>query len=168
MNSDYQYNQGLLARFKPFLKNFGGIFTKKKRGQLLGLDDLPGRPNTKIDFWYDVRTRVKNSFIDLELFIETSETETVNQVITKENLEGFVYSLLHNPLVKEEANDITRAEIAQLFVEVGLRYLLSVQNEQSLAPKIVERNFEDTIGLSQYVIDSLKLTQKESVLQKRK
>jgi hypothetical protein len=97
----------------------GGIFSKKKRQQLLGLVSKTGGKNgTLYNFWYDVREQVKTALIDLQLFIETANEKDVNAVINKDALKNLVYTVLNQP--KE---DIAKVKIAQMFAEYGLGYL---------------------------------------------
>jgi hypothetical protein len=98
----------------------GGIFTKKKRQQLLGLYGQSGRDRTKYDFWYNTRKYVETALIDLRLFIETSDKDDVNKVITEKALDPIFRELLNTHVYEP---DSTRAKIAQSLIDIGFRYL---------------------------------------------
>lgn len=84
------------------------------------MDGLSGRDRTKNDFWNDVRKRVKNALVDLDIFVSTAEKSHVNQVINSGTLVPFVRALLDARKV-----DLTKAEIARLFIDEGFSYLQS-------------------------------------------
>lgn len=106
----------------------GGIFSKKKRKQLLdviwksggkaghGKSGLERR--TLSNFWYDARESVKTALIDLQLFLETANDKDVDAVITPEALSGVLSFLLDRSRGSGE-----RAKVAQLLAEQSLEYL---------------------------------------------
>jgi len=60
----------------------GGIFTKDKRRKLLGHKQKQGKYfEDTADFWYDVRSNVKNGLKDLELFFDVSHKKQIKEVI---------------------------------------------------------------------------------------
>ena len=134
--------------------SYGGIFTKKRRKQLLGLAGKSGRNRplegqTKASFWYDVRESVRNGLIDLQLFTETSGEEQVNKILTRENLEPLIFALLvysrHKPNNDEDVS--VKAKIAHMLVEYGLNYLRSESGFGQLRKK-EEQELDEAIELS--------------------
>ena len=70
-------------QFKDHLGAYGGIFTEDKRRKLLGVKAKPTKQDDKKespDFWYDVRTNVKNGFKDLRLFCYVAHPEQVKDI----------------------------------------------------------------------------------------
>lgn len=77
-------------QFKGHVSEKGGIFTDDKRRKLLGVkaklskqvqEDTP-------DFWYDVRTTVKNGFKDLRLFCLVAHPEQVKEIFEHKMITG--------------------------------------------------------------------------------
>jgi hypothetical protein len=137
-----------IAKFKPFIaKAGGGIFTRKTRERLLGIQPVSGRNRTKNDFWYDVRNRVENGLVDLELFIRVADRGQVNQVMTKKTLEPVITSLLR---VSSEAEpDPNLAEIAEMLIHWAFEYLQDKTPESmTLAHR---RTIEEAEDLSRYL-----------------
>lgn len=140
------YKENLIAYFGRFLaEKGGGIFTTITRKRLLGIDGLSGRDRTKNDFWNDVRKRVKNALVDLNLFISTADRAQVNKVINSETLVQLVRSLLDT-----RKADITKAEIACLFINEGFYYLQSTSGgNMTLAHG---RTIDEATNLANYLV----------------
>lgn len=146
--NDESIRERLIAKFSPHVKARGGIFTKKTRGRLLGILRQTGRGRTEHDFWYDVRNYVKTGLIDLELFIEMADKKHVNQVVTKETLTPVVRALLFHQILDEAEPDVRRAEIAQLLIHEGFRYLRG--GAVTLSHK---RAIEEALDLTNYLVE---------------
>lgn len=131
---------------------YGGIFTKKRRKQLLGLKGKSGRDRplegqSKYSFWYDVRESVKSGLIDLQLFIEAADEENVNTVLTKESIEPAVYAFFFYQKPQNEKDVSSKAKVARMLVEHGLNYLRSESRFGQLRKK-EEQEIDDAIELS--------------------
>lgn len=78
----------------------------------------------------------------------------MNQVITTETLKPVVEALLWHPVVARAEPDLTRAEIAQLFIRVGFDYL------SSMRPSDMTKAHQDTVNqasdLSNWLVDRFK------------
>ena len=159
MEQDQHKREKLLAKFQPFMERAGGIFGVKTRARLLGIEGLSGRNRTKDDFWHDQRESVKMALIDLDLFIEAADDNSVNQVITRETLEPIVNELLWGPVFIPPPPDraklyLERARIADLFIKWGFEYLSSMNSDMmSLSHK---RTMEDAIDLSRLLLETFK------------
>ena len=138
----------LIAKFRQCLEaRQKGVFTNKTRGRLLGIPDLPGRPKTRYDFWYDVRNKVRTALIDLQIFLEAADKQQVNQVVTKDTLKPFVKDILSF----YGGPDLTRAEIAGLFIRTGFDYLRSMwEGDLTLSHR---RTIEEALDLSDNLVE---------------
>lgn len=141
-------------KFKPHIKNSGGVFTSITRNRLLGISGRTGRGRTKSDFWYDVRTSVKNALIDLELFIETADDGEINKVLNHETLRPVVFALLSTMIDRKP--DKSRAEIAQLFIEIGFHYLTGMSGREIPLGSLRQRVTTDAVELSHLLAESFK------------
>jgi hypothetical protein len=130
-------DEKLVEKYEKHINDPVGIFTRQARGNLLGIT-LRGRKiwdttTRDYDFWFDMRTRIKNALVDLELFIETANDKDLNEVLNKETLEPIVKALLWRPIQQkdpeEKAIDTSRVEIARLFFQVGNLYLMGEDKE---------------------------------------
>lgn len=158
MSQNEEAKQHLIAKFQPIIaKAGGGIFTKKTRERLLGTRGLAGRDRTKSDFWFDVRNRVKNALVDLALFIETSDKDQINQVLTKESLEPVVYALLqYYSIWFGKEPDPNRAEIADMLILLSFRFLKeSAKGNITLSH---ERTMTEAVDLSDFLVSRIKGT----------
>ena len=95
--SEIKYFQDKYRRLytHPNYARSGGFFRTKKRKQLLNISGKSGRGMSKSDFWYDVRETVKTGLIDLQLFIDSANTNNLNRVINPESLIGILQSLFY-------------------------------------------------------------------------
>jgi hypothetical protein len=134
----------------------GGIFKKKKRKQLLGFLRKTGRDrpletlqgSKKASFWYDTRESVRNGLIDLQLFIETADDKNINRVINEESLAPIVQSIFTPFKLHYNLNDDgTKAKIALMLAENGLRYLSSLKWVAGGQRKAID----EIIGLSKLI-----------------
>jgi hypothetical protein len=130
----------------------GGIFTKKRRKQLLGLKGKSGRDRplegqSKYSFWYDVRENLKNGLIDLQLFIEAADEENVNNVLTRQSIEPVVYAFFFFQKPQNENDVSSKAKVAHMLVEHGLNYLRSESRFGQLRKK-EEKEIDEAIELS--------------------
>lgn len=158
MSYEDQHKEYIIAKFKPFIASAGGgIFLRKTRERLLGTRALSGRDRTKNDFWYDVRNRVKNALVDLELFVETADKEQRDQVLTKHSLEPVINALLISQLSWSERDpNPTKAEIADMLIQWGFNYLEAMtKNSLTLSH---ERTMKEALDLSNYLLSSIKGT----------
>jgi hypothetical protein len=145
-----------------------GIFVKKKRKQLLGLEAKSGGKTsgneerdrkTLANFWYDVRENVKCGLVDLQLFIETSRVDNIFRVLDNQRLEPIFKELLLSEWVNENFDFTSdKAKIAHMLVETGLKCLRQL-SEPYLRRK-AEEEIDDAIELSQQLMFNL-LTDKE-------
>jgi hypothetical protein len=126
--------QGLNAR--------GGIFTKKKRQQLLGLKGQSGRDRKKYDFWYDTRQFVKAALVDIQLFIETATLEDLEKTLNRKTLEPLVSVFLSDSA--ESSSE--KARVAQLLIETGFGYLRGKNQDFVRPPQ--EQAINNAIDLS--------------------
>lgn len=75
--------------YKVHTDDYGGIFTRDKRRKLLGLKQKQGTYHEdNADFWYDVRSSVKSSLIDLELFFEVADKNQIKDVLYNAELKA--------------------------------------------------------------------------------
>jgi hypothetical protein len=149
-----QYKQHLLAKFKPFIARAGGgVFTRKTRERLLGVRVTSGRDRTKNDFWYDVRNKVRNALVDLNLFIQTADKEQVSQVITKETLEPVVLAVLYNFYCTDPDPDPNKAEIANMIIQRGFDYFKEKANKSITLSH--ERSINEAVDLSNYLCKTI-------------
>ena len=136
-----------------------GIFSGKTRKKLVGEKRIWGgkEGNKKTDvntFWYRTRNQVKTALNDLEFFVEFAGENNVNQAVTAETLEPVVSSLLRTPISDAHPPDLNRAEIAKLFVNVGLEYL------REKKPRHITSSHQETmdqaIDLVNYLVEMFK------------
>jgi len=72
----------LKFKYKNLGKSEGGIFTADKRMKLLGQKPPFGKYHEDtVDFWYDVRSTVKNGLKDLELFFDVASPEQIKKIL---------------------------------------------------------------------------------------
>lgn len=145
----------IVKKYRLYLthpKGKGGIFTTITRGNLLGVP-IKGRKkrDKNYDFWLDVRSQVKTALVDLNLFIETAGEKNVNQVLTPEALEPVVESLLWHPILRKDKPDLTRANIAKLFIHEGFRYLRSMQKKHTTG--LYSRAIDDAYEACKYLVE---------------
>ena len=144
MMTDFKKQQ-LLDKYQEHLAQAqGGIFTKKGRERLLGIARKYGgdESRTLSTFWNRTTTYVENALVDLDLFIQTAEKKRFDKVISAESLRPIVQDLFW----AGERNDKNRAEIAQLFIQMGFHYL-----ESSLLhslSQVHQRSISEAVDLS--------------------
>jgi len=146
-------------RIIPKLRTFaqiagGGIFTPKTRKMMVGLKSITGRDRTKNDFWYDQRKRVKNALKDLEIFIELSGEDNLNQVLTSKTLEPIIKALLFRPVWENARPDLNRAEIARILINTGFGYLMAMKKKH--ITRSHKRTIDDALDLSNYLVQFFK------------
>ena len=129
----------------------GGIFTKGARERLLGLARPYGGNATLSTFWSRQLTYVENALVDLELFIETAPKDKVDKVITAQSLTPIIQALFWAGIY----NDKNRAEIAQLFIQMGFTYLES-SLMHSLS-QVHQRSITEAIDLSRILVVDIAL-----------
>jgi len=91
------------SKYRAHTDDDGGIFTKDKRRKLLGLKQKHGKYfEDTADFWYDVRSSVKSSLKDLELFFEVAHQNQIKEVLydapSKEELKSLKLTRDHNKI----------------------------------------------------------------------
>lgn len=153
----------LIAKFESirlrngalWIYSSGGIFTAKTRKKLLGILPRAEPGKSRNDFWCDRRKQVEQALIDLQLFIEAAEDDQVNQVVvTQETLAPVVETLLHYPVVYRAEPDLKRAEISQLFIEMGFIYLSDMMpGMMSLSHKQTK---DAAIDLANFLVESFR------------
>jgi hypothetical protein len=122
----------------------GGIFSKKKRKQLLGfLEKSGGTGKTKSNFWYDTRETVKTALVDLELFLETADNKNVNQVLNVDSLTSVIDALFDT---YGQEKDPTRVMVAFMLIERSFWYLRAISQKYLMPTQ--ERQIEDAINLA--------------------
>jgi hypothetical protein len=122
------------------LRRYGGLFTESKRKRLLSDERKSGRDRKNANFWYDVRETVKTGLIDLRLFLEIAGENNVTKVITTEDFGEVIHTLLYTS--KAQA---TKAKIAQMMIEAGLRY---IKGTSKFITQNQNRTIEDAIEIS--------------------
>lgn len=146
--------QQLLNKYQDHLAQAqGGIFTKSGRERLLGIARKYGgdESRTLANFWNRTTTYVENALVDLDLFIQSSEKERVDKVISADSLRPIVQDLLWAGAY----NDRHRAEIAQLFIQEGFRYLeSSLLNSLS---QVHQRSISEAFDLSRVLVMDIAL-----------
>jgi hypothetical protein len=156
MSQDERIKETLIAKFKPFTdKAGGGIFTKKTRERLLGLRVASGRDRTRNQFWYDVRNNVKNALVDLELFIETTDKDQLDQVLTRKSLEPVIAVLFQGfKAYSETEADLNRADIADMLILLAFRYLKEKARKGiSLSHS---RTIDEAVDLTDFLLHMIK------------
>jgi hypothetical protein len=125
---------------------------------MLGING-PGRRNRTSDFWYDTKKSVEMALKDLELFIEVAGKK-VDEIVTEKSLEPIIYVLLWNTVTLNKTEgglDLkrNRAEVARLFIKLGLKSLWE------MAPEIMKtgsnnQTKELAVDLANALAESLK------------
>jgi len=175
MEEEHTKEPKLIAKYERLFANArGGIFGYKTRDRLMGkrrtypcstergvkgkkrvrLRSPEERGRKETDFWYDVRSQVKGTLIDLQLFIEKGGEDNLRQVLTEEKLKPIVETLLWHPIVDHKNPDINRAEIARLFVNSGLTYLENVAFSLKTDTLLHKRGIEEAKDLSNFLVAS--------------
>lgn len=151
MVSKNDKKENKIANFiKIFSRSKGGIFTKKTRERLMGIQRKTGRGRREVDFWYDVRESVKTALFDLQLFLEFAEEKNVNAVMTGERLLPLVQEFVSTKYPVKK--DLRMADIANIFVQMGFRYLYSAKmHEITLSHK---RTINESIDLANFLVQS--------------
>ena len=144
--------KGLLNKYREHLERAqGGIFTKATRERLLGLARPYGGGATLSNFWSRTTTYVENALVDLDLFIQSAEKERVDKVISADSLRPIVQDLFW----AGKYNDKNRAEIAQLFIQMGFQYLES-SLMHSLS-QVHQRSIFEAVDLSRVLMMDIAL-----------
>jgi len=133
----------------------GGLFNAKTRYRLLGVHDPSGRERKEKFFWSDVRNYVRGALIDLQLFIEIAGDNNVRQTLNEQKLKDMVETLLWHPVPRHDPPDLNRAEIARLFVDVGLNYLEYIASLLKLDSLSHKNTIGVTKNLSNLVVENL-------------
>ncbi len=76
--------KNLIDKYKKLRDERGGIFTSTMRRRLLGIKLSSNNQfrEDSADFWYDVRTYVKNGLKDLELICEVAHPDQLDDILT--------------------------------------------------------------------------------------
>jgi hypothetical protein len=146
-NINNDKNKRLIAKYKDdwILKTSEGIFTKKTKGRMLGIP-MAGRKRSdesKYDFWYDQRNKVKTALKDLVFFIEVADKDQVNQVLTYQTLLPIIIEYFHRLSGSEK--DPIRSEIADLFIQQSFDYL---KGQMTSLSSLEDRTIRDARDLS--------------------
>ena len=88
---------------------------------------------------------MKNALVDLNLFVSTADKSQVNQVINSETLVPVVRALLD-----ARKADLTKAEIACLFINEGFSYLQSTSGGNMTLAHV--RSIEEATDLANYLV----------------
>ena len=156
MVKSLKMTEKMREKYRPFIDRDGGIFTASKRRRLLRYS--PGRRGYSEEdatFRYDVRRFVKQALVDLELFIEVADKKDMDKVLNSETLRPIVEALLWHPVVEQAEPDLTRAEIAQSFIQAGFDYLSSMKIHE--IPSLHQRVISEAIELSHLLVKSFKV-----------
>ncbi|MHA2112324.1 MAG: hypothetical protein ACW98W_12650 [Candidatus Hodarchaeales archaeon] len=145
-------HQKYFDKYQEQINSSGGIFTKKTRERILGIRGLSGRYRTKKRFWVEQGENIQSALRDLALFIETTETPIVDDVINIGSLTPVVEALLGKPLADNAEPDLIRAEIAQLFIQTGFSYLALMKIH--MIPSLYERVISEANELSRLLVTS--------------
>jgi len=162
METQAKKEQKLTAKLKkiktrsgtPLLAMGGGIFRPTTRKKVLGIVKRPEPGMSTNQFWYRRRNEVERALLDLQLFIKVAGKNNINQVLTKEALRPVFEALLWHPVVERDEPDLNRAEIAQLLIETGFSYLLSMKRDS--IPSSSRRTIREAIDASNYLVLSFK------------
>jgi hypothetical protein len=167
---DNQKKRKLVSKYEQLIREAKtgreGLFTTSTRNRLLGNQGRSGRGRTEKIFWYHVRNQVKGALIDLQLFIEVAGDNNVKQALNEEKLKPVVETLLWHPVVHHDPPDLNRAEIARLFVDVGLNYLLYVASLLKLDSLSHKNTVEEAKDLSYLIVENLR-TRTDQILEGR-
>jgi hypothetical protein len=147
----------------------GGLFTPKRRRQLLGIQGKSGRDRPLkspelSSFWYDVRETVKVGLLDLQLFIETSGEQNVGMVMTNQRLASVFKAFFFGGRLSPDNRPIneqdisSKAQVAHMLVKSGLEYLRAMS--QPYLRRKEDEEIHDAIELSQQLTFNL-LTDEE-------
>ena len=148
MNQSNNQKEKSIDKFKRlYQKTQGGIFHNRTRKKIITKEGISGRGRTKDQFWYRQRENVKTGLIDFRLFIEEAGKNNVNQVVNEESLRPIVTALLERPLIHQDPIDIERAEVANLFIKYGLKYLRG-----GAVTKIHKRSIDEALDLAHYLL----------------
>lgn len=141
--------QKKIANFsKMYSKTRGGIFNKKTRERLMGIQRKTGRGRKETDFWYDIREYLKSALIDIQLFLEFADEKNINLVMTGERLQPLIQKLASSEYPFKA--DLRRADIANLLIQNGFRYLYySKRSEITLSHK---RTINEAVDLSNFLV----------------
>jgi|GEM_PF-2864128 len=153
-------------QFKDHLDADGGIFTEDKRRKLLGVK-VEAKKNFHPDtaeFWYDVRTTVKNGLKDLELFCLVAHPEQVKEIFDHRVVSGkrFTPSPLidaltalfgdfptsdHQKINETKAFDLWKSPLAYEMIKIMMEYFKKENMITSLAHKRVAEEFLDMMAV---------------------
>jgi len=141
-------------KIAEFLKNYsksrGGIFNKKTRARIMGIQRKTGRGRKETDFWYDVREYVKSALVDLQLFLEFAGEKNVSMVMVGERLQPLIQKLASAEYPFKP--DVRRADIANILIQNGFRYLYySKMHDITLSHK---RTINEALDLANFLVQS--------------
>jgi hypothetical protein len=144
-----QKTASLKERYGKYIKREGGsgIFSLDALERLVG-DKRPFDKNqSTYNFWSDRRKGVRNSLIDLALFLEVAGQKNVDQVFTLDAVKPVVDALFWADRISPESDirSKEKALIAQYFIESGFRYLTFTN---PYYPQYAQRIVEDAVDLS--------------------
>ena len=75
--------------YSKHIENAGGIFTPATRRRLISLAEEPKSGARENDFWYDVRTHVRNALTDLAMIAEIASEEQLKKMFSQLSKEDF-------------------------------------------------------------------------------
>ena len=128
----------------------GGIFTRKARARLIGLERPFGKNQSKNDFWMNRRYDVQSALVDLTIFFEVAGPQNVHQVVTVETMEPVIKSLLHaDEIHLDDQPDPRKALIAQFLIEAGFHFLAHYQPHKITISH--KRTIDEALDLSRYL-----------------
>jgi hypothetical protein len=129
----------------------GGIFSKSSRERLLGLTkSYSGRyaGNTLLNFWNRIIEYVSTTFIDLELFIETTGRDNRSKVINIETIEPLFNTYFQIGKGKFTEKDSTKADVARLLIAYSFKYLSWLNKEPKQMSDSEKKIVDDALALS--------------------
>jgi hypothetical protein len=149
------FRKQLIDKFsRLYLGTQGGIFQKRTREKILTGKNVSGRGIKKNQFWYRQRENVRTALIDINLFVELSDKNDIDQVVKKESLEPIIGSLLLGVAVFNEPPDQNRAEIADMLIQQGFSYLQQKAGENITISH--QRTIDEALDLSSYLLQKIK------------
>ena len=129
-----------------------GLFTPTTRKRLLGeIPEGKEELKSKPDLRYHVREQVKTALIDLELFFTMCDSFSENEVVTPENIEPLVTSILLQAIRDGDGPDLKKAEISKLFIKAGFSYL--IQMKKKFVNRATKKNIDDALDTTNYLVE---------------
>lgn len=145
--------------YSKHIENPGGIFTPAARRRLISLAEKPRAGTSENDFWYNIRTQVRNALIDLRMICDIASDDQLKQMFSplskedyedeslavakREDLKTFLFSLLnsHGKTVIDK-EELWRYKVAVDVASEGLGYFFQKEGYTS---KLYHRSFEEML-----------------------